>query len=109
MWGSTISSNSQSSAGASSQVSTSRRRLLSCGSSSGMHRCLAAAGEADCALRIESERHALTHLEIGEATGLRQRHAEFEAAALLVEQHGGVRAVEQQALHLAAEHQMIAR
>src|SRR5579872_6476495 len=119
--GSTMSVNSHSNAGASSHARISRRRHAAL-SNSGMRsgsfggcfalcRCDAAGktAEADCALRVETEGDALTYLEVGQPPGLRQRHAELEAAAFLVEQHRGIGAVEQQALHLAVEHQVVGR
>src|SRR5580658_11186993 len=112
MCGNTSSSSSHSSAGASNQVSTSRRRhtgrggngATGCGSA--MHG-RSVAGKADRASRIEAEEHALTDLEVSEAAGLGQCHAELEAAALLVEQYRGVGTIEQQALHGATEPQVI--
>src|ERR1039458_5291993 len=112
MCGSKI-SNSHSSAGASSPASMSRRCQARRGNGSGMSRrrvgAGAAAGEADRPLRVEAEEHALADLEIGEPPGLGQCHAKFEAAALLIEQYGGIGAVEQQTLDLAAVLHMVLR
>ena len=109
--GSTISANSHSNAGASNNVRISRRRQEAF--SSGMRAgsfggCFALCGSVPLARPLKQmarcgskpKHDAFAHLEVGQAPGLRQRHAELEAAALLVEQHRGIGAVEQQALHL---------
>src|SRR5450432_260062 len=94
-------------AGARSSVNTSHRcqRLAPCASAM-IHRRAAAACEADCALGIEAEVDALADLEIRQTPRLWQCHPKFEAAVLHAEQHGGIRAVEEQALHCAAKARM---
>src|SRR5258708_1686154 len=114
-----MSANSHNSAGASNSVSISRGCQVPCIAASAMRargpvragraRRGSVAGEADCPLRVESEVHALTDLEIREPTRLRKGHSKIEAAALLCEQHRGIGAVEQQALHLSGVARMALR
>src|ERR1700722_7127700 len=98
MCGSTMSAKSHSSAGASSSVSTSRRCHRRCaGVLDMLGPCRVRGGKANSARRIETEEHAFAYFQVGESSGLWQRHAKLETAHFLGEKHGGVGAIEQQA------------
>src|SRR5580658_6838562 len=58
---------------------------------------------------IETEQYFLLGLEVGKLAGLGQRDAEFPASPHLLEQHRGIRPVEQHALHFALVPRMIRR
>src|SRR6185312_7110069 len=90
--GSTISSDSHRSAGASSSAS-SRRRDQAARASSGMR---SGGGETDGPLRIEAEVDAVANLQVGVGAGLRQRDTQLLAALQLAQQYHRVGAVKQQ-------------
>src|SRR6202000_1869605 len=55
--------------------------------------------KTDRALRIEAEVNSLTDRQVGELAGLGQGDAKLESCEVFLQQHRGIGAVEQQALH----------